>query len=68
MVHFPEYSAPVFFFCFTSVAAITYSCFDTWLWSLNRYSNKNLSFGVVDLGLFPNTAEKFGISLGSFTF
>ncbi|KAI8568705.1 hypothetical protein RHMOL_Rhmol02G0221300 [Rhododendron molle] len=29
------------------------------------YSNKNLSFGVVDLGLFPNTAEKFGISLGS---
>lgn len=29
------------------------------------YSNKNLSFGIVDLGLFPNTAEKFGISLGS---
>ncbi|WCJ29513.1 Thioredoxin superfamily protein [Euphorbia peplus] len=27
------------------------------------YSNKNLSFGVVDLGLFPNAAEKFGISL-----
>ncbi|XP_057466910.1 uncharacterized protein LOC130756419 [Actinidia eriantha] len=29
------------------------------------YSNKNLSFGIVDLGLFPNAAEKFGISLGS---
>lgn len=28
------------------------------------YSNKNLSFGVVDLGLFPNTAEKFGLTLG----
>ncbi|KAK6927351.1 hypothetical protein RJ641_005942 [Dillenia turbinata] len=28
------------------------------------YSNKNLSFGIVDLGLFPNAAEKFGISLG----
>ncbi|XP_022157869.1 thioredoxin-related transmembrane protein 2 isoform X2 [Momordica charantia] len=28
------------------------------------YSNKHLSFGVVDLGLFPNVAEKFGISLG----
>ncbi|TXG61991.1 hypothetical protein EZV62_013354 [Acer yangbiense] len=27
------------------------------------YSNKNLSFGIVDLGLFPNAAEKFGISL-----
>ncbi|XWS72525.1 hypothetical protein CRYUN_Cryun02cG0047400 [Craigia yunnanensis] len=26
------------------------------------YSNKNLSFGIVDLGLFPNAAEKFGIS------
>lgn len=29
-----------------------------------RYSNKNLSFGIVDLGHFPNAAEKFGISLG----
>ncbi|KAH9799666.1 thioredoxin-related transmembrane protein 2 [Citrus sinensis] len=29
-----------------------------------RYSNKNVSFGIVDLGLFPNAAEKFGISLG----
>ncbi|KAK9273691.1 hypothetical protein L1049_018501 [Liquidambar formosana] len=28
------------------------------------YSNKNLYFGIVDLGLFPNAAEKFGISLG----
>ncbi|XAR70844.1 hypothetical protein NMG60_11027875 [Bertholletia excelsa] len=28
------------------------------------YSNKNLKFGIVDLGLFPNVAEKFGISLG----
>ncbi|KAI7738593.1 hypothetical protein M8C21_010006 [Ambrosia artemisiifolia] len=28
------------------------------------FSNKNISFGVVDLGLFPNTAERFGISLG----
>ncbi|EOY29770.1 Thioredoxin superfamily protein isoform 2, partial [Theobroma cacao] len=28
------------------------------------YSNKNLSFGIVDLGLFPNAAEKFGISPG----
>ncbi|KAK7260726.1 hypothetical protein RIF29_27004 [Crotalaria pallida] len=27
------------------------------------YSNKNLSFGIVDLGLFPNAAQKFGISL-----
>lgn len=32
--------------------------------SKNRYSNKNLSFGIVDLGLFPNAAEKFGIPLG----
>ncbi|XP_062164048.1 uncharacterized protein LOC133870830 isoform X2 [Alnus glutinosa] len=30
----------------------------------NLYSNKNLSFGIVDLGLFPNAAEKFGIYLG----
>ncbi|KAK9983041.1 hypothetical protein SO802_032566 [Lithocarpus litseifolius] len=28
------------------------------------YSNKYLSFGIVDLGLFPNAAEKFGIYLG----
>ncbi|KAI4337507.1 hypothetical protein L6164_015914 [Bauhinia variegata] len=27
------------------------------------YSNKNLSFGIVDLGLFPSAAEKLGISL-----
>ncbi|KAJ8751272.1 hypothetical protein K2173_016453 [Erythroxylum novogranatense] len=27
------------------------------------YSHKNLSFGIVDLGLFPNTSENFGISL-----
>uniref|UniRef100_A0A7C8YHG8 Thioredoxin domain-containing protein n=1 Tax=Opuntia streptacantha TaxID=393608 RepID=A0A7C8YHG8_OPUST len=27
------------------------------------YSNKNLSFGIVNIGLFPNIAEKFGISL-----
>ncbi|XP_073126975.1 uncharacterized protein [Henckelia pumila] len=29
------------------------------------FSNKNVSFGSVDLGLFPNAAEKFGISLAS---
>lgn len=29
------------------------------------YSNANLSFGTVDLGLFPNAAERFGIPLGS---
>ncbi|XP_059657167.1 uncharacterized protein LOC132303770 [Cornus florida] len=29
------------------------------------YANKNISFGIVDLGLFPNAAERFGISLGS---
>lgn len=29
----------------------------------DRYSSKILSFGIVDLGLFPNAAEKFGISL-----
>ncbi|CAH1451965.1 unnamed protein product [Lactuca virosa] len=28
------------------------------------FSNKNISFGVVDLGLFPNTAARFGVSLG----
>lgn len=28
------------------------------------YSNKNISFGIVDLGHFPNAADKFGISLG----
>ncbi|CAN7035715.1 unnamed protein product, partial [Brassica oleracea var. botrytis] len=27
------------------------------------YSNNLLSFGTIDLGLFPNTAAKFGISL-----
>ncbi|XP_057959634.1 uncharacterized protein LOC131152055 isoform X1 [Malania oleifera] len=27
------------------------------------YSNKNLSFGIVDLSLFPNAAENFGIFL-----
>ncbi|XP_072982260.1 uncharacterized protein [Typha latifolia] len=27
------------------------------------YSNKKISFGIVDLGHFPNVAEKFGISL-----
>ncbi|KAL6556630.1 hypothetical protein OROGR_005918 [Orobanche gracilis] len=29
------------------------------------FSNKNLSFGTIDIGLFPNAAEKFGITLGS---
>ncbi|GAB2275772.1 hypothetical protein Dimus_010523 [Dionaea muscipula] len=29
------------------------------------YSNKDLSFGIVDLGLFPNTAGRFGISLAA---
>ncbi|KAK1266875.1 hypothetical protein QJS04_geneDACA002673 [Acorus gramineus] len=29
------------------------------------YSNKNLSFGIVDLGRFSNVAEYFGISLPS---
>lgn len=29
------------------------------------FSNKNLSFGTVDIGLFPNVAPKFGISLGN---
>ncbi|GFP96705.1 thioredoxin-related transmembrane protein 2 [Phtheirospermum japonicum] len=29
------------------------------------FSNKNLSFGIIDIGLFPNVAEKFGITLGS---
>ncbi|KAL8537247.1 hypothetical protein ACS0TY_012423 [Phlomoides rotata] len=29
------------------------------------FSNKNLSFGTIDLGLFPNAAEKFGITLGN---
>lgn len=29
------------------------------------YSNKKFSFGIVDVGLFPNVAEKFGISLGA---
>uniref|UniRef100_M1CVF6 Electron transporter n=1 Tax=Solanum tuberosum TaxID=4113 RepID=M1CVF6_SOLTU len=29
------------------------------------YSNTNLSFGTIDLGLFPNAAERFGISFGS---
>ena len=28
-----------------------------------RYSNSLLSFGTIDLGLFPNAASKFGISL-----
>lgn len=32
---------------------------------LCRFSNKNLSFATIDLGLFPNAAEKFGISLGT---
>ncbi|XP_020099570.1 thioredoxin-related transmembrane protein 2 [Ananas comosus] len=27
------------------------------------YSNKKISFGIIDLGHFPNVAEKFGISL-----
>lgn len=35
---------------------------------LNRYSNTNLSFGTIDLGLFPNAAERFGISLGVLLF
>ncbi|KAL3655680.1 hypothetical protein CASFOL_000076 [Castilleja foliolosa] len=29
------------------------------------FSNKNLSFATIDIGLFPNVAEKFGIALGS---
>ncbi|GER38063.1 thioredoxin superfamily protein [Striga asiatica] len=29
------------------------------------FSNKNLSFATIDVGLFPNVAEKFGITLGS---
>ncbi|RZC92262.1 hypothetical protein C5167_026898 [Papaver somniferum] len=31
----------------------------------SAYSTKNLSFGIVDLGLFPNAAEKYGISMGA---
>ncbi|CAD6233471.1 unnamed protein product [Miscanthus lutarioriparius] len=27
------------------------------------YSNKNISFGIIDLGHFPNAAAKFGISM-----
>ncbi|XP_038986295.1 thioredoxin-related transmembrane protein 2 homolog isoform X5 [Phoenix dactylifera] len=27
------------------------------------YSNKNISFGIVDIGHFPNAAETFGVSL-----
>lgn len=33
------------------------------LYISGRYSNKNISFGIVDIGHFPNAAEKFGISL-----
>ncbi|KAL5222909.1 hypothetical protein ABZP36_027622 [Zizania latifolia] len=29
----------------------------------NIYSNKNISFGIVDIGHFPNAAAKFGISM-----
>ncbi|KAF7028643.1 hypothetical protein CFC21_040528 [Triticum aestivum] len=29
----------------------------------NLYSNKNISFGLVDLGHFPNAAARFGISM-----
>jgi len=29
----------------------------------NIYSNKNISFGIIDLGHFPNAAAKFGISM-----
>ncbi|XP_062182738.1 uncharacterized protein LOC133886861 [Phragmites australis] len=29
----------------------------------NTYSNKNISFGLIDLGHFPNAAAKFGISM-----
>ncbi|CAA0838517.1 Thioredoxin superfamily protein [Striga hermonthica] len=29
------------------------------------FSNKNLSFAAIDVGLFPNVAEKFGITLGN---
>ncbi|KAH9301010.1 hypothetical protein KI387_012593, partial [Taxus chinensis] len=29
------------------------------------YPSKNLSFGLVDLGRFPNAASKFGITLGA---
>ncbi|GLJ30385.1 hypothetical protein SUGI_0601130 [Cryptomeria japonica] len=29
------------------------------------YSSKNLSFGLVDLGRFPNAGSKFGITLGA---
>ncbi|GKA28801.1 leucine--tRNA ligase, chloroplastic/mitochondrial-like protein [Tanacetum coccineum] len=33
---------------------------------LGCFANKHISFGVVDLGLFLNTAERFGISLGAY--
>ncbi|KQK03194.1 thioredoxin-related transmembrane protein 2 homolog isoform X1 [Brachypodium distachyon] len=29
----------------------------------NIYSNKNISFGIIDIGHFPNAAAKFGISM-----
>ncbi|GJN06363.1 hypothetical protein PR202_ga24086 [Eleusine coracana subsp. coracana] len=29
----------------------------------NIFSNKNISFGIIDLGHFPNAAAKFGISM-----
>ncbi|KAF4360105.1 hypothetical protein F8388_015974 [Cannabis sativa] len=32
------------------------------------YSNKNLSFAMVDLGVFPNAAEKFGLFLDDYVF
>lgn len=53
-------------FCF--IVKINLSCHHQssclLLFPCGRYSHKNLSFGIVDLGLFPNAAERFGIYFG----
>lgn len=50
----------IFIFTIFILSAYHWECLFIYF---GRYSNKNISFGVVDIGHFPNAAEKFGISL-----
>lgn len=50
----------IFIFTIFYSLSLSLGCFFIYF---GRYSNKNISFGVVDIGHFPNAAEKFGISL-----
>ncbi|KAL0736085.1 hypothetical protein Bca4012_012295 [Brassica carinata] len=52
-----------FYACSSSKCVRSSRCFPDLSITLALYSDNLLFFGTIDLGLFPNTATKFGISL-----